>query len=159
MKVIVGGDGLIKIWRKKNEAYLPECIGHIQQYRGQRFSVMVWGCVTFYGVGTLTFINGNMNSEKYIETLGDNLWQVVMKHFPNRPYLFQDDYAPCHASRATKAFKERNSIPCLPWPAQSPDLNIIENIWLVMKNHVQKQLKLSGMPTTSKPFCFTPGDL
>jgi hypothetical protein len=29
---------------------------------------MVWGCVTFFGMGTLAFINGNMNSEKYINT-------------------------------------------------------------------------------------------
>jgi hypothetical protein len=101
---------------------------------------MVWGCITFYGVGKLVFVDGNMNSEKYIEVLDDNLWVVVMKHFANKPYLFQDDNAPCHASHATKAWKDRNQIPCLPWPAQSPDFNIIENIWLLIKNHVKRNI-------------------
>jgi hypothetical protein len=32
---------------------------------------MVWGCLTYYGVGTLAFIDGNMNSQKYIQTLDD----------------------------------------------------------------------------------------
>jgi hypothetical protein len=41
---------------------------------------MVWGCLTYYGVGTLAFIDGNMNSQKYVQTLDDNIWPVVTKH-------------------------------------------------------------------------------
>jgi hypothetical protein len=36
---------------------------------------MFWGCITFDGVGTLTEIEGNMNTTKYLETLGDNVCQ------------------------------------------------------------------------------------
>jgi hypothetical protein len=32
---------------------------------------MFWGCIIFDGVGTLTEIEGNMNTTKYLETLGD----------------------------------------------------------------------------------------
>jgi hypothetical protein len=58
-----------------------------------------WGCITFDGVGTLTEIEGNMNTTKYLETLGDNVWPVIAKIFPNGGYIFQDDNAPYHASR------------------------------------------------------------
>jgi hypothetical protein len=27
-------------------------------------SVMIWGCITWYGVGTLCQVNGNINAEK-----------------------------------------------------------------------------------------------
>jgi hypothetical protein len=62
---------------------------------------MFWGCITFDGVATctLTEIEGNMNTTKYLETLGDNVWTVITKIFPNGGYIFQDDNAPCHASR------------------------------------------------------------
>jgi hypothetical protein len=60
---------------------------------------MVWGCLTYHGVDTSAKINGNMNSVTYIETLNNNLWQVVAKHFGNTPHLFQDDNAPCPRSR------------------------------------------------------------
>jgi hypothetical protein len=40
-----------------------------------------------------------MNTTKYLETLGDNVWLVIVKIFPNGGYIFQDDNAPCHASR------------------------------------------------------------
>ena len=103
---------------------------------------MVWGSLTYYGVGTLAMVDGNMNSQKYIETLDNNLWQVVVKHFGNKPYLFQDDNAPCHRSRAVEEWKRQNHIPQLNWPPQSPDLSPIENIWLVIKNKIKNRLYL-----------------
>jgi Zn/Cd-binding protein ZinT len=46
--------------------------------------------LTYYGVGTLAFIDGNMNSQKYIQTLDDNIWPVVTKHFVffNKSHIF-----------------------------------------------------------------------
>jgi hypothetical protein len=35
-------------------------------------------------VGTLTPVEGNMNSEKYISVLDDNLWPVIARHFSHR---------------------------------------------------------------------------
>ena len=49
------------------------------------------------------------------------------------PYIFQDN-APCHVSRRTNQWKTENDIPTLEWPPQSPDLNIIENVWIVIKS-------------------------
>jgi hypothetical protein len=31
-----------------------------------------------------------MNSQKYIQTLDDNIWPVVTKHFGNNTWYFQD---------------------------------------------------------------------
>jgi hypothetical protein len=52
---------------------------------------MFWGCITYYGVGTLVAIDGNMNTDKYISILDDNLWPVVVSHFSDRPWIFQDN--------------------------------------------------------------------
>ncbi len=45
------------------------------------YGVMFWGCVTYDGVGTLEAVEGNINSEKYIEVLDTHLWPVVVKNF------------------------------------------------------------------------------
>jgi hypothetical protein len=50
---------------------------------------MFWGCISYYGVGTLTPVVDNLNSEKYINILDDNLWPVIAQHFPTSPYIFQ----------------------------------------------------------------------
>jgi hypothetical protein len=45
-------------------------------------------------MGTLTPVEGNMNTEKYISVLDDNLWPVIARHFSNRLLIFQEDNAP-----------------------------------------------------------------
>jgi hypothetical protein len=45
-------------------------------------AVLFWGCITYKGVGKLVPVEGNMNSEKYINVLDECLWPVLTKHFP-----------------------------------------------------------------------------
>ena len=52
-------------------------------------------------------------------------------------YIFQQDNDPKHTSRLVKCWFTENKINVLDWPAQSPDLNPIENLWA----HVQKGLR------------------
>jgi hypothetical protein len=62
------------VLRKVDEKLRPECN---ELYQGRnyktKFSVMFWGCISYYGVGTLTPVVGNLNtsSEKYINILDD----------------------------------------------------------------------------------------
>jgi hypothetical protein len=43
MSIIVSGNGLIKVWRKRTEGFLPECIGYLKQHEDRNLKVMVWG--------------------------------------------------------------------------------------------------------------------
>ena len=112
----------------------------VARQNGRKFSIMVWGCLCFHGVGTLCQVEGNINSDKYIDILDTNLWPVIVRHFPDGAYLFQDDNAPVHRSRITQEYIARNRIKNMSWPAQSPDINIIENIWLYIKRKLQSRI-------------------
>ena len=98
---------------------------------------MFWGCITHEGVGTFVPVDGTINSEKYIQILDHNMWPVTAKHFPQNPWIFQDDNATPHRSRLTTQWKQENNLPVMTWPAQSSDINIIENLWRYLKIRLQ----------------------
>ena len=101
---------------------------------------MVWGCIGPNGVGNLLLCEKSVNSQYYIRILKENLPKSVRKIYgnENQPFIFQQDSAPCHKAAQTCSFLKSNRILQLPWPSQSPDLNIIENFWQYMKNMIRK---------------------
>ena len=50
--------------------------------------------------------------------------------------IFQQDGAPAHKSKLVEQYFEEKGIEILPWAAQSPDINVIENVWAEMKKKI-----------------------
>ena len=114
-KTMLGNNNKIHVWRKPDERLRPECLGELgDKEHTCRVSVMFWVCISYHGVGTPTPVDGNTNTEKYILILGYNLWPVVVQHCGNRPWIFQEDNAPCHVSARANEWKQDSSIGTLP---------------------------------------------
>ena len=94
---------------------------------------MVWDCICWNGVGTLAKVTGNINSENINESLKKMFGQLLLDIFQMISTFFQDDNAPVHRSRVLQEYRATNNLKSILWPAQSPDVNIIEYIWLYIK--------------------------
>ena len=79
-----------------------------------------------------------MNSERYVAVLERHI--LPLRCDPTTDWFLMDDNASCHRSSVTNSFKNRSGIRTLQWPACSPDLNPIENVWSLLKRSVRKSV-------------------
>jgi len=108
------------------------------------FSVMFWGCFSKIGLGPLVALEGSQTADTYISLLEDVLLPEL--EAAEGPMVLMQDNAPCHKAKKVNTFLERHQLETLEWPAQSPDMNPIENLWAVIKARRQKKF---GIPRTN----------
>ena len=103
---------------------------------------MVWGCFSSFGLGPLVRVNGKQTANNYINVLNNHLLPYLGQLDNQNNYVFQDDNAQIHRARSTLRWISENNIDQLHWPAQSPDLNPINNIWDELEHCIRKHIPL-----------------
>ncbi len=144
--ILVGIHGR-RVLRAKEEGDLPACYQHLVQ---KPASLMVWGCISAYGIGSLHVLEGTMNAERYIKLLEQHMLPSRRRLFQGRPCVFQQGNAKPHTAAITTAWLRSRRVRVLNWPACSPDLS--PNIWRINEKYVKDDHKLfsSWKPISGK---------
>ncbi len=92
-----------RVLRAKEEGDLPACY---QRSVHKPASLMVWGCISAYGMGSLYVLEGTMNAERYIKVLEQHM-------LPSRQCVFELDNAKPHYAAITAAWLHIRRVPAV----------------------------------------------
>ncbi len=89
------------------------------------------------GVGPLYFLRSKVNTAVYQDVLEHFMLPAADQLYGDADFIFQQDLAPAHSVKATSTWFKDHGIPVLNWPANTPDLNPIENLWGIVKRKMR----------------------
>ncbi len=129
-----GNDGRINLWVEEGSQKTREMASY------SRKSLMTWAAITPNKGLVIVRIDEKIDALTYCDML-DTCFLPVAAQEIGYDFIFQHDNALPHRAQVTTQFLNENKIDVLKWPAQSPDLNPIENIWGIMSKEVYKEGK------------------
>ncbi len=125
-----------RVWRKGGEAHSLSCLKSSGKFPQ---SVMIWGAMTSAGVGPLCFFKINVTAPVYLELLEHFMLPSADQLFKDADFIFQQDLAPAHTAKSIKSWLNDHGVGVLDWPANSPDLNPIANLWGIVKRKMRNK--------------------
>ncbi|PWN49814.1 hypothetical protein IE53DRAFT_396819, partial [Violaceomyces palustris] len=149
---VCGTDRQVRVSRQSGEAYIPRNM--TSTFRSARQSLMVWAGMSYdfktplfriplapSRVERSTRIRAEgLKAQRYADHIVKGPLQAAWHELTmfSVGYQVVEDNLPCHNGLVAWQAREEVRICCLNHPSVPPDLNPIENVWMVLKTRIYR---------------------
>jgi transposase len=142
-------EGNIYVWRYPEEEYKEDCCAATHKSGFKK--IKVWGSMRYGSLSNLVVLlekkgDGKFNAREYVDVIMDrelfDRWAKGMEELGD--IMIMEDGAGYHQGVATQRRKQYQQDGWQgwgpgTWPANSPDLNPLENLWHLLRTNVKKR--------------------
>ena len=102
--------------------------------------VHAWAGISCRGSTSACIFEGKMNAPLFTTILKETSVHFMKEVYPDGCLLIQDN-DPKHCTRVAQYFYEDEVVDWSITPAESPDLNLIENVWHELKEFIRRKIE------------------
>ena len=136
----------LKVWKKKGQDLAMKHI--VPTFKSGYLSVSVWGGFSSKGRTPLVGTIGSFDSNTYRSIIDNHILPFMEeKHGGVSSFVLQEDNCGAHRALSIASYFKEKGVARMEWPAQSPDLNPIENVWGLMKQNLRSRTVHPSSPT------------
>ena len=142
------------------EEYDIDCV--TTKFPHSNVCIMIWRCIMWGNKGPMVVFDypkgEGITGEHYQDQiLGKVLFKYYRRMSRTRGKIyFQQDGASPHWAIATQEILKENNINVFSHPPSSPDLNPIEQMWHILKEHIRKHHGSQQVSRNSNKLCRRP---